>query len=73
MNDIEKIKRQGAVDTLKKQIDNVRFELSERLWDHVIKDGKYVRLGAVIKDGKRKLEELETLLAALIELEPGNR
>ena len=70
---IDRVKHDGAVNALKRRIESLRFELTNRNWDGIKEDPVYIRLGDAIHDARNILDQMQETLEALHELESDNR
>lgn len=73
MDTIELTKINGAIRALKDRIDRLHFELTNRNWEAITKDGRYSRLEEAIGDARIILNQMHNTLIALQELEPDNK
>jgi len=73
MNDIDKIKHDGAVRALKSNIDTLRYKLTESNWSGIKEGHLFTRLGSAINDARSILCDMDEMLDALREMEPENK
>jgi len=70
---IEKIKRDGEIEALRRKIDYLHFNLTNINWDNIKRNGKFMRLGEAIDNAEIMLKQMREILISLQEMEPENK
>lgn len=70
---IEKLKRAGAIDGLRRRIQALMWEMSRKNWEEIERAGVYTGLGRALRSGRARLDEMAACLAALRALDPRQR
>lgn len=74
MADIEQIKHDGEVKALKDELNDLRFDLTNSIWNGgIMANGTYTRLGHILDRGEFIIKEMREVFAALQEIEPENK
>jgi len=71
MNDVEKIKRDGAARALKSHISYLQ-SLIHQTWEGKMKNGKYQTLGVAIDTAENYLADMRETFTELQKLEKGH-
>lgn len=73
LTEIERIKKQGAIDALRQRINNLQWDIAQGVWKGgYMVDSKISGLGKKLAKVKLLVKDMEETIKALNELQPGN-
>lgn len=68
-NNIERLKKQGAINALSTRIELLIRSLSDGNWEHIKRQDKFIKLTEAIDSAEKQLAEMREVFKALQELD----